>query len=120
MSASLDEDPYGQVQRDIPKTLEVLLSFLTSLDAFVAELEGSAKGEQEVAETRAVLAAEVDDLVTGTLSYYSLCDFSALGLMYVAAHSQSDGYQANRRDLQGPSRRVQAVELSHGSVETFR
>lgn len=67
VSASLAEDPYGQVQRDIPKTLEALLSYLTALDTFVAELETAAKarGPDHVAETRAVLAAEVDDLVTG-------------------------------------------------------
>ena len=36
--ASLEEDAYGVVQRDIPKILEALLSFLTALEDYQAEL----------------------------------------------------------------------------------
>lgn len=36
--ASLTEDRYGVVQRDIPKIIEALLSFLTALEDYQAEL----------------------------------------------------------------------------------
>ena len=36
--ASLKEDTYGIVQRDIPKILEALLAFLTALEDYQAEL----------------------------------------------------------------------------------
>lgn len=36
--ASLTEDSYGVVQRDIPKIIEALLSFLTALEEYQAEL----------------------------------------------------------------------------------
>ena len=36
--ASLSEDRYGVVQRDIPRILEALLSFLSALEDYQAEL----------------------------------------------------------------------------------
>jgi nucleoporin NDC1 len=36
--ASLDEDRFGVVQRDIPKILEALLSYLTAIEDFQAEV----------------------------------------------------------------------------------
>ncbi|KAI0691477.1 nucleoporin protein Ndc1-Nup [Cytidiella melzeri] len=36
--ASLSEDPYGVVQRDIPRILEALLSFLSAIEDYRAEL----------------------------------------------------------------------------------
>jgi nucleoporin NDC1 len=41
--ASLTEDRYGVVQRDIPRILEALLSFLTAVEAYQAEIEGKYK-----------------------------------------------------------------------------
>ena len=41
MCTSLKEDNYGTVQRDIPRILEALLSFLTALEDF--RKEGHAK-----------------------------------------------------------------------------
>ena len=39
--ASLTEDRYGVVQRDIPKIIEALLSFLTALEEYQTELNAS-------------------------------------------------------------------------------
>lgn len=39
---SLTEDAYGVVQRDLPRVLEALLSFLTALEAYALELEKEA------------------------------------------------------------------------------
>ncbi|KAI0666450.1 nucleoporin protein Ndc1-Nup [Trametes maxima] len=39
--ASLAEDSYGVVQRDIPKIIEALLSFLTALEEYQAELNAA-------------------------------------------------------------------------------
>ncbi|KAI0777424.1 nucleoporin protein Ndc1-Nup [Trametes elegans] len=39
--ASLTEDRYGVVQRDIPKIIEALLSFLTALEEYQAELNAA-------------------------------------------------------------------------------
>lgn len=39
VSASLEEDRYGVVQRDIPKILETLISFLTALETYKDELD---------------------------------------------------------------------------------
>ena len=36
--ASLTEDQYGVVQRDIPKILEALLSFLSAIETYQAEI----------------------------------------------------------------------------------
>ena len=36
---SLTEDPYGVVQRDLPRVLEALVSYLVALEAFAQELE---------------------------------------------------------------------------------
>ena len=36
--ASLSEDRYGVVQRDIPKIIEALLSFLTAIEEYQADL----------------------------------------------------------------------------------
>lgn len=39
VAASLKDDTLGNVQRDIPRVLEALLSFLAEAEAFHAELE---------------------------------------------------------------------------------
>jgi nucleoporin NDC1 len=39
VAASLKDDTLGNVQRDIPRVLEALLSFLAETEAFEAELE---------------------------------------------------------------------------------
>ncbi|KAJ3001474.1 hypothetical protein NUW54_g6399 [Trametes sanguinea] len=39
--ASLTEDKFGVVQRDIPKIIEALLSFLSALEDYQAELNAS-------------------------------------------------------------------------------
>jgi nucleoporin NDC1 len=36
---SLTEDPYGVVQRDLPRVLEALVSYLVALEALAQELE---------------------------------------------------------------------------------
>lgn len=41
--ASLTEDKYGVVQRDIPKTLEAMLSFLSAIEAYHAEVQAKYK-----------------------------------------------------------------------------
>jgi len=46
IAASLKEDTYGTVQRDIPRILEALLSFMTAVEELGLEIqrEGSSKG----------------------------------------------------------------------------
>ena len=41
MSASLVDDQYGIVQRDIPRILEVLLAFLTAIEEYHMELNAA-------------------------------------------------------------------------------
>lgn len=38
MSHSLEEDSYGVVQRDIPRVLEAMLSFLSALEEYQTDL----------------------------------------------------------------------------------
>jgi len=60
--ASLNEDKYGVVQRDIPKIIEALLSFLTAVEEaeqeLVKESATAAKAEEreELDRARDVLA----------------------------------------------------------------
>ncbi|EIW56161.1 uncharacterized protein TRAVEDRAFT_172114 [Trametes versicolor FP-101664 SS1] len=64
--ASLTEDSYGIVQRDIPKIIEALLSFLTALEEYQAELTAahtpappsSEKASPREAAEREMLAME--------------------------------------------------------------
>lgn len=44
--ASLTEDRYGVVQRDIPRILEVLLAFLTALEDAQKEIPSSDDAEE--------------------------------------------------------------------------
>lgn len=46
MCASLTEDRYGVVQRDIPRILEVLLAFLTALEDAQREIPPSDDAEE--------------------------------------------------------------------------
>ena len=77
--ASLTEDAFGVVQRDIPKIVEALLSFLTALEDFQTELNAkyalpppeqlqtlSAKEitEKELLAMEAARASEVCSVVT--------------------------------------------------------
>ncbi|KAG6816606.1 hypothetical protein H0H87_004698 [Tephrocybe sp. NHM501043] len=65
--ASLTEDKYGVVQRDIPKTLEALLSFLSALQAYSVEvrakytppIQDQVYTPEQIAEAE-VLRVEVD------------------------------------------------------------
>ena len=76
--ASLTEDRYGVVQRDIPKIVEALLAFLTALEDFQAELNAKyalppadalqglsaqALGEKETLAMEAARASEVASVV---------------------------------------------------------
>ncbi|TBU28210.1 nucleoporin protein Ndc1-Nup [Dichomitus squalens] len=80
--ASLTEDAYGVVQRDIPKIVEALLSFLTALEEFHTELNAkyalppleqlqqlSAKdvAEKELLALEAARASEVCGVVTDAI-----------------------------------------------------
>lgn len=42
MTSSIREDPYGQIQRSIPQTLEALLSFHSALAVFQSQLRSLA------------------------------------------------------------------------------
>lgn len=58
--ASLTEDQYGVVQRDIPKILEAFLSFLSAIEDYQAEISASspAPTQEEVSK---LSAKEVSD-----------------------------------------------------------
>lgn len=47
--ASLNEDRYGVVQRDLPKILEGLLSFLGTLEDYRAEIVGTCPSHDTIA-----------------------------------------------------------------------
>ena len=59
VSASLDEDSYGVVQRDIPRILEALLALLTALEDYQSELSAVAD-EEERGRAGDVLAVATD------------------------------------------------------------
>lgn len=71
ISASLAEDPYGQVQGDIPRTLEALTDYLVALESLYARVQASAGVEgawpEQQAVTMAVLKEEVEPVLDGTL-----------------------------------------------------
>jgi len=60
VAASLAEDSLGTVQRDIPRVLEALLSFLAEAEAYQAELESKlpAAAHQGGADAEVVKAAK--------------------------------------------------------------
>ncbi|TFK83427.1 hypothetical protein K466DRAFT_665850 [Polyporus arcularius HHB13444] len=62
--ASLTEDRYGVVQRDIPKIIEALLSFLTALEDYQAELNAkyTLPGPEELKELPIKEVAERETL----------------------------------------------------------
>ncbi|KAK2467570.1 hypothetical protein APHAL10511_000425 [Amanita phalloides] len=70
--ASLAEDPYGAVQRDIPKILEAMVRFLGEVDKWRGEISGSARPsldakpergvEAERARANAILSEMIDGL----------------------------------------------------------
>ncbi|KAK2467574.1 hypothetical protein APHAL10511_000429 [Amanita phalloides] len=70
--ASLAEDPYGVVQRDIPKILEAMVRFLGEVDKWRGEISGSARPsldakpergvEAERARANAILSEMIDGL----------------------------------------------------------
>ncbi|CDZ97333.1 Nucleoporin protein Ndc1-Nup [Phaffia rhodozyma] len=66
-AASLTEDPYGQVQRDIPRTLEAFTSYLSALEIFVEQLQLSSQVSgawaEEADETMKVIQEEVEPLI---------------------------------------------------------
>jgi hypothetical protein len=64
--ASLTEDRYGVVQRDIPRILEVLLAFLTALEDAQKEIPSSDDAE-EIARANDVYSRPAD----GTLALSS-------------------------------------------------
>jgi len=47
--ASLKEDRYGVVQRDLPKILEAFLSFLATLEDYRAEIVKTCPSHEEIA-----------------------------------------------------------------------
>ena len=73
IAASLAEDALGNVQRDIPRSLEALLSFLAEAEAYQAELESNlppgahldeaANTDGHTSEIRAKAAKEVAQAV---------------------------------------------------------
>lgn len=65
ISASLTEDPYGRVQRDIPRTLEALLGYLAALEVLVEGFHGAALGPEEKDETSKVLKGEAEVALDG-------------------------------------------------------
>ena len=68
MCASLSEDKYGVVQRDIPRILEAMLSFLSALEEYQVELNASSAPREELEKAGDVLAVLVD----GTSRMHSL------------------------------------------------
>lgn len=52
VAASLKDDTLGTVQRDIPRILEALLSFLAEAEAFHAELESKLPRDIRTAQPR--------------------------------------------------------------------
>ena len=56
--ASLKEDRYGVVQRDLPKILEALLSFLGSLEDYREEIVKACPSHEDIA---ALTGKEQDD-----------------------------------------------------------
>lgn len=77
IAASLTEDPYGQVQRDIPRTLEAFTNYLSALERFTEQLQmGSqvpGKWAEEADETMKVIQLEVEPLVDGQFSFPLFC-----------------------------------------------
>ncbi|VDB92406.1 unnamed protein product [Peniophora sp. CBMAI 1063] len=65
--ASLTEDKYGVVQRDIPKILESMLSFLQALEDYQLELNASSAPDEERERAGDVLAVLVDALKMGVV-----------------------------------------------------
>jgi len=72
IAASLAEDTLGSIQRDIPRVLEALLSFLAEAEAYQAELErflpaahpsGVANADGHMGEIQAEAAKEVGQAV---------------------------------------------------------
>jgi nucleoporin NDC1 len=72
--ASLSEDRYGNVQRDIPKILEALLSFLTAIEDYQMELmkkyspSHSDQPSPKELEERELMRVELDK-ATDVLAY---------------------------------------------------
>ncbi|KAI0055711.1 hypothetical protein BV25DRAFT_1903556, partial [Artomyces pyxidatus] len=68
VSASLSEDRYGVVQRDIPRILEALLSFLSAIEEYQAELASRIPPppvqESELSATELVERARLQEEVT--------------------------------------------------------
>lgn len=68
--ASLEEDAYGVLQKDIPKILEALTSYLIMLEMYTRELQASAaEGNVEMkVQVEAGLTGVVEPLVGGELN----------------------------------------------------
>jgi hypothetical protein len=70
ISASLAEDPYGQVQGDIPRTLEALTAYLGVLESLYARVQASAGAEGSWPErqtvTMAILKEDVEPVLDGS------------------------------------------------------
>ncbi|KAG6910335.1 hypothetical protein DXG01_011403 [Tephrocybe rancida] len=71
ISASLTEDKYGVVQRDIPKILEAMLSFLSAIQAYHAEVQ--AKYTPPV-QDRAYSAEQITEAVAIRVEVDKACD----------------------------------------------
>lgn len=79
MCASLAEDRYGTVQRDIPRILEALLAFLIDLDAYQNELTAAAPNATEPgSERKREELSKANDVVIGLAE--GTTDFSPLNV----------------------------------------
>ncbi|KZV62242.1 hypothetical protein PENSPDRAFT_678351 [Peniophora sp. CONT] len=65
--ASLTEDKYGVVQRDIPRILESMLAYLQALEDYQTELNASSASPEELERAGDVLAVPVDALKMGVV-----------------------------------------------------
>jgi nucleoporin NDC1 len=65
--ASLEEDAYGVLQKDIPKILEAFTSYLIMLENYAVELQASAGAGDAEKKAQVVggLAEVVDPLIGG-------------------------------------------------------
>ncbi|KAI5474908.1 hypothetical protein MNV49_002191, partial [Pseudohyphozyma bogoriensis] len=63
LCASLQEDPYGVAQRDIPKVLEGFVLYLLALETLTAQLTASVEGAGKKIEREATLKEIAEQVV---------------------------------------------------------
>lgn len=98
MCASLTEDRYGVVQRDTPKIMEAMLSFLSAIEEYQAEINilytpPSVMSPHEL-QAKATLKLEVDKAgdVLGMMSNGMFRPFSQLIVIDSSSNSVEGGH----------------------------